>query len=217
MTQDIIIKNGKILDGTGNPWFLADIGITEGKISKISPNLSTELDDTIVINADGLVASPGFIDVHSHADLSLIYDQKLECLAQQGITTIVVGNCGMSYAPLNPEKDDYFSKTYEINGKIRWHSFKEYLDVLENQGSSLNVVPLVGFGIVRRSVMEDAPRRPSKKELEQMQSYVEEAMQAGAYGISTGLIYPLKQVQKPERLSNALKLQEIMGDYILVT
>ena len=159
MTQDIIIKNGKILDGTGNPWFLADIGITEGKISKISPNLSTELDDTIVINADGLVASPGFI----------------ECLAQQGITTIVVGNCGMSYAPLNPEKDDYFSKTYEINGKIRWHSFKEYLDVLENQGSSLNVVPLVGFGIVRRSVMEDAPRRPSKKELEQMQSYVEEA------------------------------------------
>ena len=210
MTLDIIIKNGKILDGTGNPWFFADIEITEGKISKISQNLSTELDNAIIIDANGHVVSPGFIDVHSHADLSLIFDQNLECLAQQGITTVVVGNCGMSYAPLNPEKDDYFGKTFEINGKIHWHSFKEYLDALENQGSSLNVVPLVGFGIVRRSVLEDAPRRPSKQELKKMQSYVEEAMRAGAFGISTGLIYP---PQTNANTKEIIECAKIVGKY----
>ncbi|MFX1345134.1 MAG: amidohydrolase family protein, partial [Promethearchaeota archaeon] len=190
MAQDMIIRNGKILDGTGNPWFLADIRIKDGKILNISPNLSTDFEDTFVIDADGHVVSPGFIDVHSHADLSLIYDQKLECLAQQGITTVVVGNCGMSLAPRNPEKDEYFRNTSEIKIDVPWHTFKEYLEVLENQGSSLNVVPLVGFGTVRQSVLEDDPRRPSKQELKHMQSYVEEAMQAGAFGISTGLIYP---------------------------
>ncbi len=210
MVQDIIIKNGKILDGTGNPYFLADIGITEGMITKISTNIRTELDDTIVLDAKSFVVSPGFIDVHSHADFSLIYDQELECLAQQGITTIVVGNCGNSQAPLNPEKDEYFSKTFEIKGKIPWHTFKVYLDVLENQGSSLNVVPLVGFGIVRRSVLEDSTRSPSKKEIEQMQSYVEEAMQAGAYGFSTGLIYPPQTYAKTQEIIECAK---IAGNY----
>ncbi|MHA2122340.1 MAG: hypothetical protein ACW990_14140 [Promethearchaeota archaeon] len=89
--KTILIKNGKILDGTGNPWFLADIEIKDGLITKISTNTRIESDDTIVVDASGLFISPGFIDVHSHADISLIYDQKLECLAQQGITTIVVG------------------------------------------------------------------------------------------------------------------------------
>lgn len=210
MVQNIVIKNGKILDGTGNPWFQADIRITEGMITKISPNLKTELDDTIVIDVDGLVISPGFIDIHSHADSSLIYDQILECLAQQGITTIVVGNCGGSMAPLNPEKDEYFRKASEIKGKLPWHTFKEYLDVLENQGSSLNVVPLVGFGTVYRSVLEDAIRRPSKEELEQMQSYVEEAMQAGAYGISTGLIYP---PQISATTQEIIECAKIAGNY----
>jgi len=210
MVQDILIKNGKLIDGTGNPWFIADVRITDGMITSISTNLSAKLDDTIVVDANGLVVSPGFIDVHSHADLSLIYDQKLECLAQQGITTIVIGNCGMSYAPLNPEKDEYFRKAYEVKGNLPWHTFKEYLNVLENNGSSLNVVPLVGFGIVRRSVLEDAPRRPSKKELEQMQSYVEEAMQAGAYGISTGLIYPPQTSAKTREI---IKCAKIAGNY----
>ncbi|MFW9872751.1 MAG: amidohydrolase family protein [Candidatus Thorarchaeota archaeon] len=206
MVHDILIRNGKILDGTGNPWFLADIRIIKGIITKISPNLNAELDDTLLLDANRLVVSPGFIDVHSHADLSLIYDYKLECLAQQGITTIVVGNCGMSYAPLNPEKDEYFSKAYEIKGKLPWHTFKEYLDVLEKQGSSLNIVPLVGFGIVRRSVLEDSTRRPSKKELEKMKSYVEEAMQAGAYGISTGLIYPPQTSAKTREIIECAKI-----------
>lgn len=210
MVQDIIIKDGKILDGTGNAWFLADIRITDGMITKISTKLITELDDAIVVDAKDLVISPGFIDIHSHADFSLTHDQKLECLAQQGITTVVVGNCGTSRAPLNPEKDKYFSKTFEINGKIPWHTFKEYLDVLENRGSSLNVVPLVGFGVVRKSVLEDAIRPPSKQELEQMQSYVEEAMQAGAYGLSTGLIYPPQTNAKTQEIIECAK---IAGNY----
>ncbi|MHA1916350.1 MAG: N-acyl-D-amino-acid deacylase family protein [Promethearchaeota archaeon] len=208
--KTILIKNGKILDGTGNPWFLADIEIKDGLITKISTNTRIESDDTIVVDASGLFISPGFIDVHSHADISLIYDQKLECLAQQGITTIVVGNCGLSQAPLNPEKDEYFRKTIEIKGKMPWYTFKSYLDVLENLGSSLNVVPLVGFGIIRQSVLEDAVRSPSKQELKEMQSYVEEAMQAGAYGISTGLIYPPQTNAKTQEIIECAK---IAGNY----
>lgn len=206
----MIIRNGKILDGTGNPWFLADIRIKDGKILNISPNLNTDLENTIVIDADGHVVSPGFIDVHSHADISLIYDQKLECLIQQGITTAVVGNCGSSLAPRNPEKDEYFRNASEIKKDIPWHTFKEYLDVLENQGSSLNVVPLVGFGTVRRSVLEDDPRRPSKQELKLMQSYVEEAMEAGAFGISTGLIYP---PQTNANTKEIIECTKIVGKY----
>ncbi|MHA2037598.1 MAG: N-acyl-D-amino-acid deacylase family protein [Promethearchaeota archaeon] len=208
--KTILIKNGKILDGTGNPWFRADIRISKGKITKISTDFSIELDDAIIVDARGLIISPGFIDIHSHADNSLAYDQKLECLAQQGITTIVVGNCGSSYAPLNPEKDEYYRKAFGIKGNIPWHTFKEYLDLLEHQGSSLNVVPLVGFGRVRRCVLDNAIRSPSKQELEQMKSYVEEAMQAGAYGISTGLIYPPQTNAKTQEIIECAK---IAGNY----
>ena len=209
--ETILIKNGKLIDGTGNPWFKSDIRIKKGMITKISTNIKTEFDDTIVVEADNLVVSPGFIDIHSHADGSLIYSQKLECLAQQGITTIVVGNCGLSHAPLNPEKDEYFRKTYESEGKIPWHTFKEYLEVLENLGSSLNIVPLVGFGIIRQSVLEDAIRSPSKQELKQMQSFVEEAMQAGAYGISTGLIYPPQTNANTQEIIECAKIAGIYG------
>ncbi len=211
IVKPILIKKGNIIDGTGNPWFRADIEITEGMITKISTNLKTELDNTIVVDAEGLVVSPGFIDIHSHADISLLYNQKLECLAQQGITTVVVGNCGLSHAPLNPEKYEYFRKAYEINGKLPWHTFKEYLDVLENLGSSLNIIPLVGFGIIRRSVLEDAIRSPSKQELKQMKSYVEEAMQAGAYGISTGLIYPPQSTADTQEIIECAKIAAKYG------
>jgi len=210
MVQDIIIKNGKILDGTGNLWFFTDIAITEGLITNLSTNIRTESNDSIVIDASGLVVCPGFIDIHSHADNSLVYDQKLECLAQQGITTVVVGNCGFSAAPLNPEKDEYYKKAFESKVNIPWHTFKSYLDILDTQGSSLNVVPLVGYGTVRRSVLEDAARSPSKEEQIKMQSYVEEAMQAGAYGISTGLIYPPQTNAKTQEIIECAK---IAGNY----
>ncbi|MFX1524816.1 MAG: amidohydrolase family protein, partial [Promethearchaeota archaeon] len=206
MALNIIIKDGKIIDGTGNPWFSADIKIEKAKITKISKNIQIESDDTLVIDAKDLIVSPGFIDVHSHADMGLVYDQKLECLAQQGITTIVVGNCGVSSAPLNPEKDNYFRKSYAVRGKMSWHTFKEYLDIIENLGTSLNIVPLVGFGIIRRSVLEDAVRSPSKQELKLMQSYLEEAMQAGAYGISTGLIYPPQLNAKTQEIIECAKI-----------
>jgi len=211
MVQDILIRNGKIFDGTGNPWFSANIGIHEGLLTEISTNIETESDAPIIIDASNLVVSPGFIDIHSHADMSLLFDQKLECLAQQGITTIVGGNCGMSGAPLNPEKDDYFGKTERFSAGIPWHTFKEYLEALEIKGSSLNVVPLVGFGIVRQSVLEDATRSPTKQELEMMKSYVEEAMQSGAYGISTGLIYPPQLNAKTPEIIECAKIAAKYG------
>ncbi|MHA2006376.1 MAG: N-acyl-D-amino-acid deacylase family protein [Promethearchaeota archaeon] len=208
--KTILIKNGRIIDGTSNPWFKADIRIKNEKITRISTNIPTKLDAPIIIDATDLVVCPGFIDIHSHGDISLLYDQKLECLAQQGITTIVVGNCGMSQAPLNPDKDDYFSKAFGVKEQIPWHTFKEYLEAIENQGSTLNVVPLVGFGIVRQSVLENEARSPSKQEIEQMQSYIEEAMQAGAYGISTGLIYPPQTNAKTQEIIECAK---IAGNY----
>jgi N-acyl-D-amino-acid deacylase len=100
----------------------------------------------------------------------------------------------------------YFRKVFNINTEIPWHTFKEYLDLLEVQGSSLNIVPLVGFEIIRQSVLEDDIRAPSKQEIEQMQAYIEEAMQAGAFGFSTGLIYPPQISAKTPEIIECAKI-----------
>ena len=102
MEHDLIIKNGRILDGTGNTWFLADIAINEGKIVKIKRNIREDSREEIY--ASKLVVCPGFIDPHSHSDLSLLFDNRMESFVRQGITTNIVGNCGDGMAPVNPDK-----------------------------------------------------------------------------------------------------------------
>jgi len=187
---NLVIKNGFLIDGTGNPWFRADIGISGGKIAKVG-RLDTR-DAERIIDARQLIVSPGFIDIHSHSDLTLLINPRTESKIRQGVTTEVTGNCGSSSAPTNKEtvaflKDDWGLEAKEV--AWNWSTFGEYLDQLEKQGVALNVVSLVGHGTVRIAVMGVDKRSPTAKELEEMKQLVAQSMEGGAFGMSTGLVY----------------------------
>jgi dihydroorotase/N-acyl-D-amino-acid deacylase len=161
---DVVIKNGTIVDGTGNPWFRGDIGISGDRIIKIG-QISIEKAKT-VIDATGKIVTPGFIDIHSHGERQILTDRTAHNLITQGATTIVGGNCGGS--PLDLER--FFAQ-------------------FESKGAALNVGVLIGHNTIRRKVMGNAGREPTEEELEEMKGLVEVAMKAGALGLSTGLKY----------------------------
>ncbi len=194
MDYETIIKGGRIVDGSGNPWFKGDIAVIEGKIACIARCLVPEADQ--VINATGLVVAPGFIDAHSHADSSTLFYREMESVVAQGITTVVAGQCGSSFAPVNPDLREELEKRWagwllpEIEFGITWTSFEEYLREEEKEGLGANVAHLVGHGAVRIASMGFEARAPTTGELDAMRGHVSEAMEAGAYGLSTGLIYP---------------------------
>jgi N-acyl-D-amino-acid deacylase len=196
MGFDIIIKNGIIYDGSENPPLYLDIGITDGKILKMGAISDTASNpNTRIIDATGKIVCPGFIDMHSHDDWSIIQGISLECMVRQGITTAVVGNCGGTFAPLNPEKKEKFMKMFALsflsfdNVVMPWLSFAEYLEFLEKADLPVNFIHLTGFSLIRANVLDYDDRTPSEEELEVMKQYMEEAMQAGSWGLSTGLYY----------------------------
>jgi N-acyl-D-amino-acid deacylase len=209
---DVIIKNGKVIDGAGNPWFKADVGINGQIISAIG-RLSAEKASKI-IDADGLVVSPGFIDMHSHSDLELLVNPKAESKIRQGITTEVIGNCGESAAPLNDlmkaetRKTDSLIEEAEL--QLDWSTMKDYLNRLGRQGVAVNVVPLVGHGNLRVCTMGFVDRSPTKTELEEMKKRLAQAMKEGAFGMSTGLIYPPGCYAETDEL---IELSRVVASY----
>ena len=194
MDYETIIKGGRIVDGSGNPWYKGDIAVIEGKIACIARCLVPEADQ--VIDAMGLVVAPGFIDAHSHADSSTLFYREMESVVVQGITTVVAGQCGSSIAPVNPNLREELERRWagwlppEIELGITWTTFEEYLREEEKEGLGANVAHLVGHGAVRIAIMGFEARAPTAGELESMRGHVAEAMEAGAYGLSTGLTYP---------------------------
>lgn len=189
---DLVIKDGRIVDGTGNPWFKGDVGIANGRTVKVG-NTGAEESER-VIDAKGLVVAPGFIDMHSHSDLSPLINPRTESKVRQGITTEVVGNCGISAAPLNDFLKEEIMKTTpileEAGLKLDWSSMKEYLCRLDEKKMAINVVSLVGHGNVRAMVMRYDARLPTKNGLEKMRKVLAKALEEGAFGLSSGLIYP---------------------------
>ena len=209
---DMIIKNAYVLDGTGSQRFKADIGIEGLRIVKIG-NLNSEK-AVQNIDASGLVVSPGFIDMHSHSDLTLLINPKAESKIRQGITTEVIGNCGSSAAPLNEAIKEEIRKTMpileEAGLELDWSTMKEYLDRLEKQGIAVNVVPLVGHENIRVCAMGFDNRAPTETELEEMKKQLAKAMEEGAFGMSTGLIYPPSCYAKTDEL---IELSKVVADY----
>jgi N-acyl-D-amino-acid deacylase len=190
LTLDLAIKNGFLVDGAGNPWFRADVGISGGKIAKVGRLDIVEAER--VIDARGLVVSPGFIDIHSHSDLALLINPRAESMVRQGVTTEVVGNCGTSPAPVNKETLNFLKDDWGLEAKElawNWLTFGEYLSQLEKQGVALNVAALVGHGTVRVAVMGVDNRPPTPEELGKMKDLVAQSMEDGAFGMSTGLVY----------------------------
>jgi len=190
---DILIINGRVVDGTGNPWFKADIGIRDGKICEVGKINDAKADR--VIDAHKLVVCPGFIDIHAHSDLVLLVNPKAESKIRQGVTTEVIGNCGFSVAPVKKDAlDNLKTFTQWMTGGAKidwdWFTFSDYLNRLKAAGISINVAPLVGHGTLRVNVMGFDSRLPTDNEMKQMKKMLVEAMEDGAFGISTGLSYP---------------------------
>lgn len=216
---DLVIKNSKIVDGTGNPWFWGDLGVKGGKIDYIG-KLPLDVDCKDVIDAGGQVLSPGFIDCHCHSDFILFKDSVMVSKLKQGVTTQMIGLCGLSAAPIKPEKikmlDKYagFIKA-GVDPDYNWQSFGEYLCELEKLRLGTNIGAFVGQGTVRINVMGFEIRKPNLEELEQMKQLVRESMLDGAFGMSSGLIYPPGVYSEQEEIIEVAKiLREFNGVYL---
>jgi N-acyl-D-amino-acid deacylase len=190
----LLLKNGRVVDGTGNPWFHADVAIDDGRVARIGRMDDAEADR--VIDVANRVVAPGFIDIHSHCDFILPLADQAEFLrhfAAQGITTLVVGNCGYAPAPINPGTADLM-QAYTAFIKPRdlewhWRTFGEYLGYLEDNGVYLNTVPLAAHGALRIAVMGFDARSPNDEEQGEMERLLAECLESGAFGLSCGLIY----------------------------
>ena len=190
---DLVLVNGRILDGCGNPWFWGDVGIQGERIARIAP--AGTLQGREMVDVDGRFVAPGFIDVHTHSDLSILVNRRAESAVRQGATTHIIGNCGMSPAPVD---EDHLTDMRHYWGRIsdqpevtwEWRTFDQYLQTLESGGLAINVGSLAGHGALRMAVMGLDAREPTPAELARMQELLSEAMDAGAFGLSTGLVYP---------------------------
>ncbi len=198
---DLIIRNGQVIDGTGTPAFQSDVVVSDGKIEFIGD--ATGMQAGREWDAAGMSVCPGFIDIHSHADFTLIANRNAESGVRQGITTVVTGNCGHGPAPA-PVKELAKSNTIGFNASwgldFSWNTFDEYLQSLFSPGVAINAAPLVPHGTVRLAVMGHDNRTATKDEIASMKSLVAEAMQSGAAGFSTGLEYSPGQYANEEEL-----------------
>ena len=149
---DILIKNCTVLDGSGKDAFKADVGVKDGRISALEQNLDAEALE--VIDGGGLYLAPGFIDPHTHSDYTLVVDPKAESKIRQGVTTEVIGNCGMSPAPLlGASMEEAQAMAKQMDQEIDWVDMAGYVNKLNTNGIALNVVTLVGHNTVRGSVL----------------------------------------------------------------
>ena len=195
---DLVITNGHVVDGTGSPWYSADIGVRDGKIAAIG-NLSAAPRKR-TIDAAGKVVAPGFIDMLGQSELTILVDPRLPSKIYQGITTEITGEGG-SVAPLNDaiiqaERSSY--DHYHISPD--WRTFRQYFARLEKQGMGINVASYVGATQVRRMVLGDDNKQPTAEELDRMKSLVRDAMKDGTVGVSTSLEYAPAPYAKTDEL-----------------
>lgn len=189
MMYDLLIKNGRVLDGTGAPWTAADVAVNGGQIVAMG-NLHGER-GVQTIDAEGLCVAPGFIDIHSHSDVAVLANPRAESKIRQGVTTEVVGQCGSSPAPLGPRSAESGREILSEYGlEPTWHDVRGYVRAVAAKGSSVNIVPIVGHSAIRVMVMGMERRAPTAEELGEMMQLVDAAMLDGARGMSSGLIYP---------------------------
>jgi N-acyl-D-amino-acid deacylase len=191
---DMIIKNGKLIDGTGNPGFHADLAIQNHRIAKIHRRI--QQDAKQVIDATGLIVTPGFIDSHSHGDLVLESMPESQHKLEQGVTTEIAGMCGFSPAPLSIQHYEAGMRAMTnlmpqgVSGDMQYlQTFGQYMDHITRLSLGTSMACFVGHNTIRIAVMGYDDRTPDALELEQMKAYVEDAMKAGALGLSMGLFY----------------------------
>ncbi|HEU5411247.1 MAG TPA: D-aminoacylase [Candidatus Acidoferrales bacterium] len=208
-SYDVIIHGGHILDGTGNPWYAADIGIRGDKIVAIGKLDGATAKETI--DATGKIVAPGFIDMLGQSETSLLIDKRALSKLSQGITSEITGEGG-SIAPqdektITPMKP--FLEQYHL--RIDWTDLNGYYDRLEKSGTALNIGTYVGAAQVREAVIGDDDRAPTPEELQKMEDLVAQQMQQGAMGLSTALIYPPGHYAKTDELIALAKVASKYG------
>jgi len=211
---DFIVRNVQIVDGTGSPWFIGDVGVAAGKIVKVGTNLTVTAKEKI--DGTGLTLTPGFIDIHSHSDFSLPIDGSAESRLLQGVTTEIGGNCGLSPAPVEPERLDMLKKyagflTQDLAWD--WRSFGEFLTAVETAQPAVNFASLVGHGTLRVAAMGFADRPPTELEMNHMKRLLYESMEQGALGVSSGLIYPPGCYSNSDELAEVASVVAPFGGY----
>jgi len=209
---DVVIRNGHVIDGTGSPWYAADIGIRAGKIAAIGRLADAPAKRTI--DARGMVVAPGFIDMLGQSEMTILVNPHLPSKIFQGITTEITGE-GSSIAPLNDAilKADHI--TWEHYGvQPTWRTFRGYFARLRKQGMGINLASYVGATQVRRMVLGDDDRAPGPAELERMKALVRDAMREGAVGLSTSLQYaPAPYAKTGELIALAAEAAKFGGIY----
>jgi len=202
MEYDLLIKNGTIVDGTGNEPFVGDVAVHDGEIKAIG---SIESSAKETIDAEGRAVTPGFVDIHTHLDAQIGWDPEMTPICWHGVTTALIGNCGLTFAPCKPEDVEILAGMMETVEDIpkqailsglpwNWEHYGQYLDMLEELKPSLNVAGLVGHSAVRYYVMGDRSfdDQATEAEKHEMVEIVEKAMKDGAVGFSTNRYEPHK-------------------------
>lgn len=219
---DILIKNVRVIDGTGARAVESNLAVKDDKISHLAPDL--DLDAAQVIDGQGMVLCPGFIDMHTHSDFTLLLSPGAESRITQGVTTEVTGNCGGSPGPVcEPFRDQFMEYMSDLGKHYKrelppegwnWNTLDEFLNRLEAPGMALNIAPLVGHSTLRANVMGYADRVPNPGEMKQMKDLLRQEMEKGAFGLSSGLIYhPGAFAQKDELAQLASVLPRYHGMY----
>lgn len=213
MTFDILIKNGVVVDGTGKrPGFRADVGVSGDKIFDVG-NLA-KAKSKVKIDAAGQVVAPGFIDIQNHSDSygSLMRDPALESLVRQGITTILIGQCGSSLAPLVKGSLASIQKWTEVAGiNVNWTSMAEFFENQSRRGLGVNLATLVGHATLRRDFVGDSSRPLTPKEEQQVAALLRRSLQEGAYGLSIGLAYSHERLAAEEEIFRLLRVVQTVG------
>ena len=207
---DTLVTGGMVLDGTGATGFRADIGLLGDRIAAVG-DLS-QAHAGVRLDATGLHIAPGFIDIHTHSDISISWDTGQASALAMGVTTQVVGNCGLSLGFATSGPNFAFEKRWlsPHGARIRWNSFDEHLRQIETNGLATHFVPLAGHGTLRKRVMGMEERPASADDMAQMRRELEAALQAGVWGFSSGLEYPPSAYADEEELT---ELCAVVADY----
>ena len=191
MAWSLLIRGGSVVDGSGAPARRADVAVEGDRIAAVAPSLAGEA--ARVVEATGHVVAPGFVDMHSHSDLFYFACPSAESKIRQGVTTEVVGMCSFSQAPVRPEQQALVKGWVGgigLTPELRWETFGQYLDMLRSVRPAVNVAHFVGHGALRIAAMGFDARPAEAGEIKTMERHLGEALDAGAWGFSTGLVYP---------------------------